>query len=122
MNIFVYGTLKRGHGNYERLMRRATFLGDAITAPYWRLGSCGSFPILQRGNCCVHGEVFNVDRATLRQLDRLESEGTMYQRRRIYVTMEDGGLLRCWTYVGNPEFWSEPLPQVSNNNWMLANV
>jgi len=119
MNIFVYGTLKRGHRN-NRLLATSTFVGEAVTAPYWRLGTCGSFPILQRGKGHVYGEVFKVNRTTLRRLDQLEGEGEMYLRHRIYVTLIDGSLMRCWTYVGAPKFWSDPLPQVHNNTWRAA--
>ncbi len=71
--VFVYGTLKRGNGNHH-LLAHSEFIGKATTAPEFRLLSAfrNVFPYLVPGEKSIIGEVFEVDEATLRNLDRLE--------------------------------------------------
>ena len=84
--IFVYGTLKRTCANHHFLSGQ-TFLGEARTAPGFRLYALDGFPGMvaksddREG---VAGEVWSVDAAALVRLDALEglAEG-MYRRERV---------------------------------------
>jgi gamma-glutamylcyclotransferase (GGCT)/AIG2-like uncharacterized protein YtfP len=91
--VFVYGTLKRGHGNH-RVIADGSFLGeDRIPAVMHDLGA---FPAVRLDAAAtVYGEVFSVDPQTLARLDRLEGHPTFYQRTR--VRMSSGR--RAWVYV-----------------------
>ena len=81
--VFVYGTLKRGGSNHHYLANQK-FLGEARTAPGFRLYELGGYPGMvaqsadQNG---VTGEVWSVDTVALKNLDELEglSEG-LYRR------------------------------------------
>ena len=84
--IFVYGTLKRGCANH-RYLAGQKFIGDARTAPGFRLYELGSYPgmIAQPDDHDgVTGEVWSVDAAALVRLDTLEglAEG-LYRREAI---------------------------------------
>jgi gamma-glutamylaminecyclotransferase len=85
--VFVYGTLKRGGSNHSFLASQ-NFLGEARTAPGFRLYDLGGYPgMIARtapGDTGVTGEVWSVDAPTLARLDRLEgiAEG-LYRRERI---------------------------------------
>ncbi|MET4238598.1 gamma-glutamylcyclotransferase family protein [Bradyrhizobium sp. RT10b] len=106
--VFVYGTLKRGQGNFGRL-EAATFCGDAVTvAKYWMLD--GGFPVVlelpegEEGHP-VKGEVFEVNDAELADLDRLEGyrgEGrhNMYDRKIVEVQIEGGPVAQVFMYIG----------------------
>jgi len=92
--VFVYGTLKTGHGNNSILRRnRATFLGEAMTAlPIFRL--YGDFipymvPENTRG-VHVKGELWEVNEKCLHELDRLEGHPYMYTRQTIEVLTDEG--------------------------------
>ena len=79
--LFVYGTLKRGQRNHG-LLRGQTFVGEAVTAPLYRLFDFGPYPCLvpaPEGGKAIHGEVFLVQAALLPRLDRLEGAPTVYQ-------------------------------------------
>lgn len=102
--VFVYGTLKRGFNNYTRLLTGPTtkFIGPAVTDGKFKMLDSG-FPVLltvQSGGKRVAGEVFEVDHATLANLDRLEGEGSMYDRKVVTVEMSDGSFVQASTYIG----------------------
>jgi gamma-glutamylcyclotransferase (GGCT)/AIG2-like uncharacterized protein YtfP len=93
-DIFVYGTLMRGHGN-NRLLERSTFLGDATTTGWFRMWQ-GGFPMIKAASFNaadrfvgrIIGEVWRVNDNALAALDRLESNGTMYRRTLIPVRID----------------------------------
>lgn len=71
--VFVYGTLKKGHGNHS-LLRTAEFIGTGITSWCgWSMFD-GPFPYVvpSENECYVEGEVYKVDEPTLKMLDELE--------------------------------------------------
>ncbi len=81
--IFVYGTLKRGSSNHSFLAGQ-TFLGEAQSAPGFRLFELDGYPGLvprpddREG---VSGEVWSVDPACLARLDILEGTAEGLYRR-----------------------------------------
>jgi gamma-glutamylcyclotransferase (GGCT)/AIG2-like uncharacterized protein YtfP len=94
MNFFVYGSLKAGFWNYDRLDmgNRARLIGKAVTArPDYLLYDVG-FPLAinvdgwdrpadERHAAHITGELYEMtDPSLLRDLDRLEGNGSMYQR------------------------------------------
>ncbi len=94
--MFVYGTLKRGHGNHHWLAG-APFLGEAVL-PDVVLHDLGPFPMAVPGEGQVRGEVYAVDAAGLARLDRLEGYPRLYDRRPL--PLADGR--RAWVYLGRP--------------------
>jgi gamma-glutamylaminecyclotransferase len=111
-NVFVYGTLKRGYGN-NRLLANAEFVGEATTVGRYKMLHAGSFPVAMRSTegkqrRPIVGEVFRIkeyDDVTLQLLDRLESNGRMYNRRVVDVRLADGKRTRAWIYLGDHKFW-----------------
>ena len=94
--VFVYGTLKRGHGNHHWLAA-APFQGEAVL-PNVVLHDLGPFPMAVPGEGLVRGEVYAVDAAGLARLDRLEGYPRLYDRRPL--PLADGR--RAWVYLGRP--------------------
>lgn len=94
--VFVYGTLKRGHGNHHWLAE-APFRGEAVL-PDVVLHDLGPFPMAVPGEGSVRGEVYAVDAAGLARLDRLEGYPRLYDRRPL--PLADGR--RAWVYLGRP--------------------
>lgn len=91
--VFVYGTLMKHETNHHYL-RDATRLGNACTAPCYRLFSLGSYPVVcPLGRQRIRGEVYRVSTAALRRLDRLEEYPHFYQRRRIATAFG-----KAWLY------------------------
>ena len=84
MKLFVYGTLKMGHGN-NRLLEHAEYLGDS-TIPGYRLCYAhgpGSFPFaIPSENEKIKGEIWDIkdDEDTLRRIDNLEGHPNWYER------------------------------------------
>jgi gamma-glutamylcyclotransferase (GGCT)/AIG2-like uncharacterized protein YtfP len=87
LNLFVYGTLKRGGRNHARLVGQK-FLGEFWTLPRYRLYDAGSYPCLVEDllhGVAVQGEVWSVDPAILPTLDELEGAPTLFDRRSVLL-------------------------------------
>lgn len=106
MKVFVYGTLKKGYGN-NRLLADKPCIGEAITIGTFTMLNSG-FPVLlpSREGLPVKGEVYDItgDAKCLDNLDMLEGEGTMYDRREIEVNL-GGEHVTVSVYIGNAQYW-----------------
>lgn len=82
--LFVYGSLKRGFANHHYLAGQ-TFLGEAVSRPVYRLYAFGDYPAVIEASAgtgySIAGELWEVDAACLRELDRLEDvDAGLYRR------------------------------------------
>ena len=109
--VFVYGTLRRGFSNHA-LLEASKFVGEAATlSTYWMI-TTGPFPVLLDAvpadfgvpPLAIAGEIYHVDDATLVQLDRLEREGTAYDRK-VTEVYEAGHKVEAHIYVGVADYW-----------------
>ncbi|MBK1723089.1 gamma-glutamylcyclotransferase family protein [Thiocystis violacea] len=92
--VFVYGTLLRGEVNHH-LLEGAERLGEFRTLPCYRLFLLGAYPgLIRGGRSRIVGEVYAVDSACLRGLDRLEEYPALYDRQHIQTPYG-----RAWIYV-----------------------
>lgn len=74
IRIFVYGTLKRGLSNHG-WMSGQQFIGEAATAPIYRMVDCGGYPGMfpvARAGRSIRGEVWSVNEPGRTKLDELE--------------------------------------------------
>ena len=101
MNVFVYGTLKKGHWN-SVILRDSELLFKATTVSNkYDMVDLGSFPaIIKGGGFRITGEVYNVNKRTLQQLDALEGNGSFYNREKILVEpLSAMDKMSAWTYI-----------------------
>lgn len=105
--IFVYGTLKRGHGNHARFIAPdpgSNFIGEAVSVSTdYALLDFGA-PILfkdQPGGHPVKGELFDVSDEVLARIDRLEGHPYHYRReqQRFILTGDAGAVHTAWVYL-----------------------
>jgi gamma-glutamylaminecyclotransferase len=99
--VFVYGTLKRGHGNYRVMQEaRGRFIGEGRLegALLFNLGPFPGVKLIEGGISSVRGEVFEVPPEGLRRLDRLEGHPTFYRRQEVEVRLSDGTSTTAWVY------------------------
>lgn len=114
MLVATYGTLKRGHNNWNyHLKGRSTFISEGVVRGF-KLYYAG-FPVAAPSNGdCIKVEVFDIgdQKDVLQGLDRLEGyredhlEGSMYHRIEVDVHT-DKGTITTGMYVGNPESWRD---------------
>ena len=84
--VFVYGTLKRGHGNHI-LMQDSVFLGPALTDKKYTMYKSGIPFVSKSPNTTqIIGELYDVVKTTLDDLDMLEGHPTWYKREKVPVT------------------------------------
>jgi gamma-glutamylaminecyclotransferase len=99
IHVFVYGSLKRGFRNHH-LLETSRFIGPGTTRRDFDLLDLGYFPAAIRpGAFAIQGELFSVDRHTLRNLDWLEGNGTFYRREQHPVIVQEAGLVSAWIYL-----------------------
>ena len=122
--VFVYGSLKNSFHN-DIVLKDAEFVTNSRLKNhslyvYETKTGVGNFPIMMPNkNHSVMGEIYIVDDYTLHKLDKLESEGSMYDRVLVDILI-DNHLTEVYTYVGNPSFWEGYLTIYTNerlHNW-----
>lgn len=100
MKVFVYGSLMKKYWNHRFLMEQQ-YLGTGILEGY-EMYHVSSFPgIIRKDEESIQGEVYEVDEKTLRRLDQLESEGTMYIRVEEEIVINNQEKVRAFVYVWN---------------------
>jgi len=110
-NIFVYGTLKEGHGANSLLQGRANYVGE--TRISGKMYSLGGFPGIKEANPeflsegpTVRGELYRIEDERLPEmLDGYEGYPRLYDR--TVVRCENGE--EAWTYTYNGEPREEAL-------------
>ena len=101
--VFVYGSLKQGFHNHA-VLHGAEFLGEARTRDMYYMVGLGGYPgVLRETNnpnqAYVLGEVYKVDDKTLARLDRLEGNGSFYNREQIHIQyIHDFHIESVWIY------------------------
>ena len=101
--LFVYGTLKRGHGNNHHILSNAKFIGAALSADCYRMLH-GGVPFLlddPEGHPVV-GEIFAVNDEELAACDRLEGHPQHYQRVERSFLIGPDQPVTAWVYLWNP--------------------
>jgi gamma-glutamylaminecyclotransferase len=100
--VFVYGSLKRGFGNHK-LLEGSKFFG--ITETVYRnfrmhplLGSFPAVTVAVDDAFAIMGELYEVDSATMKRLDLLEGNGSMYTRRLVSV-YNGSEIVEAWMYL-----------------------
>lgn len=93
--LFFYGSLRRGGVNHFRVAGQ-TFLGEATTAPRYRLLDLGTYTGMVRdaAGVAIPGELWEVDEQCLAELDAFE--GPDYPRRPVEVDGHAGVQAYLW--------------------------
>ncbi|HSO83344.1 gamma-glutamylcyclotransferase family protein [Thiocapsa sp.] len=108
--VFVYGTLLRGEVNHH-LLAQAEFLGSHRTAACFSLYLLRAYPgAVRGGTTAIQGEVYGVDHAGLRRLDRLEDYPALYDRRLLATPYG-----RAWIYLFRGSVRDRPL--IPGGDW-----
>jgi gamma-glutamylaminecyclotransferase len=117
--VFVYGTLKSGHGN-NRLLRTAELVGSAITEEAYGFYRSGipfmhETPLEGHEAVRVSGEMYDVDATTLKALDGLEGHPRWYRRKVITVIDRRGQGSAAYAYFMQGEPAGHCYPITSGN-------
>jgi len=112
MLVFVYGTLKKGHGNH-RLLTNAKFIKTAETMPKYTMFDTGGFPaVIPVGNTSIKGEIYEVTQDEARSLDSLEGYPSMYDREETPLLGEE---MTPWMYLW--QYSTNRMPIKENGVW-----
>lgn len=121
--VFVYGSLKAGFHNHQRLQRPGVrLIGVCETAASdFQMMNLGSYPgvcRVEHGGIKIKGEVYAVTADVLASLDQLEGHPRYYRREPVEIV---GGCGECWMYILNPASGRTKAPLVSSGNWGCDN-
>lgn len=115
--VFVYGTLKKGHYNHRCISMDKTaklLIDDAFISA--KMYDLGAFPAAVAGFSQVKGEVWDVDDETLERLDHLEGHPRHYCRRMMYII---GGSVSAWVYLMDREKLPKNAVPMPVGNWPI---
>lgn len=100
IRVFVYGTLKEGHGNHAAYFKEndgARLLGRCYISGGYIMRNLGFFPCVFKTDADVSnkivGEVYHIDEQTLDALDCLEGHPNWYERSHV-----DTPWKKAWCY------------------------
>jgi gamma-glutamylaminecyclotransferase len=83
--LFVYGTLKKGHGR-NVILAGQKFLREAKTTPNYALYDLGAFPAMvkdSKNGVSVEGELWEIDPDFVSYLDMVEGSPHFYKLEKI---------------------------------------
>jgi gamma-glutamylaminecyclotransferase len=101
MDVFVYGTLKRGFEN-NGIMTGATYQSPATTVPGYELHGLMLYPIMvpSTQSRVVHGEVWHVPLQILKRIDNFEGVNAgLFVRSKVHL--QGGGVADAYMYNRN---------------------
>lgn len=88
IRVFVYGTLRQGHGNHRLLEHEKFLKKDTLSG--FSMHSLGAFPAIRPNPAYkVIGEIYEISEATLRNLDYLEGVDHGFYKR-LSITTDSG--------------------------------
>lgn len=132
--VFVYGTLRKSFRNHRALGLDPELKGVGFTkfdrfflANYVK----GGFPVAFFNNGAettrakIYGELYSVHPSILLDLDYLESNGIMFKRLHIpiTVTQSDGSAqdVYAWVYIGVKEYWAKKQTELEPSRYVKPN-
>jgi gamma-glutamylcyclotransferase (GGCT)/AIG2-like uncharacterized protein YtfP len=125
--VFVYGSLKPGFGGQEsaRMVSLMRHVGRAkVSGRLYDFGEySGAIPDSTQVKLVV-GELLELpDEAVLNKLDRYEeydpndSHASLFVRRRVQATLENGEIVNAWIYIYNRDPGDAPV--IKSGEWTL---
>lgn len=106
IKVFVYGILK-GRGGKPAILEG------------YKMYSLGMFPAILPGNGIIHGEILEIDQATLVFFDQIEGFNGPNHRYNHYnrIAVETIDKEVVWIYVYNRDISNE-YPEIRSGNWL----
>ena len=112
--IFVYGSLRQGMTKHA-ILAGAEFLGPAITQTEFTLFDTGPWPAaVHKGTTAIVGELYDVNRHKLIEIDRYERHPDFFSRQAIVLA----GGLKAWIWIYISEL-DPSWPPIKNGCWQL---
>lgn len=107
LKLFVYGTLMFDQSNHE-LLSQANVLGDAVAKGFELYDTGFGYPAAKHSEKdSIEGELYTIDYDLLKNIDALESNGTLYTREFTIVKDKTGKSHLAIIYVYNKDVYEE---------------
>lgn len=111
VNLFVYGTLRKGHG-LNHYLKGFDYLGLAKIKGFYMFTN-GYYPMIKKGKNIIIGEVYQIpkDHPQLKVLDSIESQ---YTRTKIKAKLNNK-IVEVETYIYNYDV--KGLKYIKSGDW-----
>lgn len=87
MQVFVYGTLKKGFPAHS-LLKDSKFITKYITSNEFSMYDMGYYPaVTHGGNTAITGEIYDVNAEILKEIDRYEGHPKHFRRVKLPYTL-----------------------------------
>jgi len=118
LNVFVYGSLKKGYSN-SNLLNDQEYLGEFKTLDKYSMVSLGTFPgvFLNGGSSQIQGELYEVSQACMDSLDQLEGYPNFYDRVLVQIENSQGDIYVAWIYYLPSEMDYLDFKPIPSGNW-----
>jgi len=107
MKLFVYGTLRKGCGNHEHFLRgKEPLCVDMLTN--FKMYNLGAFPAIVEStdkNDYVVVEIYEINDAELKAIDRLEGYPRFYNRKEVSTVTGNTGFVYYQTEDKAEAYW-----------------
>ena len=103
IQLFVYGTLRKGYANHSFFLKNAKFMGHYKTKDKF-LMSCNGVPYINKNipKSNIIGEVYQISYPTLYYVDVLEGHPRWYYREIIKcINIKDNTKTNAYIYFNN---------------------
>lgn len=106
IRLAVYGTLRKGFGNYEVYLKneindgKAKFIGKGKTLNKYTM-YCSGIPFVIEGKetSNIMVEVYEInDNDVVRRIDILEGHPYVYRRKIVPIVLDNGKIIDAWLY------------------------
>lgn len=133
--LFVYGTLKSGFSR-SKLLDECPCIGVGYTRQPWftmyrTRTKTNTYPVILpnadvKERAKIYGEVYQVPPSVLRETDYIESNGVVYKRLRIPVTVmrpkNEVLEMQPWMYIGIKDYWDKNLKYMEKCDLNVPNA
>ena len=98
--VFVYGTLLQGERNHDFYLHESRYSGKAHIIGF-DMYDIGYYPGIIPGDGLIKGELYDISKDTLSDLDYLEGEGSLYVRHCVPTIVENSETYLTLVYIYN---------------------
>lgn len=98
--VFVYGTLLQGERNHDFFLSESSYSGKAHINGF-DMYDIGYFPGIVPSDGMIKGELYDISKDTLSDLDYLEGEGSLYVRHCVPAIDENSETRLSLVYIYN---------------------
>ncbi len=126
--LFVYGSLRKGFTNHKYLAE-SEYIGEHASVDQFQLitHKNGNYPYLldeplvDYPSTIVHGEIYKINSKVLKNIDSLESNSKIYQRKIYTFINQNNEIIEAWIYILTNYEMTRYIAQKMDKDFVMIN-